>query len=141
MTDAQKSYKLLDMMLDSGVPLDGYSVTHLMGLPSNPDEITSLLKRIEPAMTAEHNPVTYRSIISAYGKAGDPSSSIWMFEEMIHSRRNQVRNAESWNVILGALANGSADDNGGRNCSLDVLNSSAARARKHLRGVSVFHVS
>jgi pentatricopeptide repeat protein len=121
-------------MLDMGVPPDGYSVTQLMTLPSNPEKITSLLKRIEPSMTAKHNPAAYRSIISAYGKAGDPSSACWVFEEMMHSRRIQGRNAEGWNVILGALANGCADANEEGNGSLDILNSSAARSRKHLRG-------
>lgn len=131
--DAQKSYELLDTMLDLGVPPDAYTVTHLMALPSNPEKITSLLKRIKPAMKAGHNPATYRSIISAYGKAGDPSSSIWVFEEMIHSCRNEKKLAESWNVILGALASACAEENAGGNCSLDILNSRAANAQNHLR--------
>lgn len=128
--DTQKVYELLDIMLGIGVPLDGFSVTSLMALPSTPENITSLLKRIEPEMMVELSPAAYRSIISAYARTGDASSACWMFEEMIQSRGNQGRNTESWNVILGALAKGCVGANGGN--ALDILNSSAARARRNL---------
>ena len=126
----QNAFELLDIMLGIGVPLDAFSVSSLMALPyATPEDITSLLVRIEPEMMVDLNPAAYRSIITAYGKAGDPSSAFWMFEEMTHICRNQGRNVESWNAILGALAKG-CDDNG-RGKTLDILNSNAAQARRN----------
>jgi len=133
--DTTKVYELLDTMLRIGVPLDGYSVSSLMALPSTPGEVTSLLKRIEPEMMVELNPAAYRSIISAYGKVGDPSSASWMFDEMIQSTRgNQGQNRENWNTLLGALAKGCVvGTNKSDERDLDILNSSAAQTRKLLQ--------
>jgi pentatricopeptide repeat protein len=132
LSNIQNAFELLDIMLGIGVPLDAFSVSSLMALPyATPEDIASLLVRIEPEMMVDLNPAAYRSIISAYGKAGDPSSAFWMFEEMTQKCRNQGRNVESWNAILGALAKG-CDDNG-RGKTLDILNSNAAQARRNLQ--------
>lgn len=139
MTINQKAYALLDAMLDIGVPLDGFTVTSLMALPSTPENVTSLLERIEPEMMVELNAAAYRSIITAYGKVGDPSSACWMFKELIQSRGNQGRNAESWNVLLGALSKGcvtGANSNGDKDKALDILNSSAARSQRNVLSLS-----
>ncbi len=126
--DVQKAFDLLEIMIDVGVPLDGFTVTSLMTLPySAPENITSLLSRIEPQMMVEFSPAAYRSIISAYGKVGDPSSACWMFGEMTQSHRNQARNVECWNAVLGALARCDVANLGK---VLDIPNSQAARARK-----------
>ena len=126
--DVQKAFDLLAMMIDIGVPLDGFTVTSLMTLPySAPENITSLLSRIEPQMMGIFSPAAYRSIISAYGKVGDPSSACWMFGEMTQSHRNQARNVESWNAVLGALARCDVAD---LNKALDIPNCQVARARK-----------
>lgn len=128
----QNAFELLDTMLGIGVPLDSFSVSSLMALPfATPEDITALLVRIEPEMMVELNPAAYRSIISAYGKAGDPSSAFWMFEEMTQKCHNQGRNVESWNAILGALAK--ECDGNDRGKILDILNSNAARARRKLQ--------
>jgi len=131
MPDIEKAYELLDIMLDIGVPLDSFSVSSLMALPSTPEKITALLIRIEPEMMVELNPAAYRSIITAYGKAGDASSACWMFEEMTQIHQNQGRNIESWNTLLGALSKGCVGDNG--DDALDILGSNAARARRNLQ--------
>ncbi|KAL7427722.1 hypothetical protein ACHAXH_000681 [Discostella pseudostelligera] len=130
MPDVQKPLDLLDIMLDIGVPLDGFTVTSLMTLPySTSGNITSLLSRIEPEMMVKFNPAAYRSIIAAYGKVGDPSSACWMFSEMNQLHRNQARNVECWNAILGALVRGS-DGTPQTDMVLDILNSDAARTRR-----------
>ncbi|KAL3760498.1 hypothetical protein ACHAWU_001833 [Discostella pseudostelligera] len=129
MPDVQEPLDLLGIMLDIGVPLDGFTVTSLMTLPySTPENITSLLSRIEPEMMVKFNPAAYRSIISAYGKVSDPSSACWMFSEMTQAHRNQGRNVECWNAILGALVRGS--DGAQTDKVLDILNSDAARSRR-----------
>jgi len=131
MPDIRQVYELLDAMLRIGVPLDACSVTSLMALPcSSPENITSLLRRIEPEMMVELNPAAYRSIISAFGKAGDPSSACWMFEEMTQSCRNQGNRLDNWNVMLGALAKGCVGTDTGKD--LHILESTAARSRKDL---------
>ena len=130
------AFELLEMMIDIGVPLDGYSVTSLMSLPfSSSQDITSLLKRIEPEMLVDLNSAAYRSIITAYGRAGDPSSALWMAEEMTQECRNSGRSVESWNVLLGALTKGCGDsiNTGMGSTPLDILNSSAARARRNIK--------
>ncbi|KAL7549580.1 hypothetical protein ACHAWF_012846 [Thalassiosira exigua] len=119
-----RAYDLLDAMIRTGVPLDTFSVTSLMSLPSTPENITALLTRVEPEMMTDLNPAAYRSIITAYGRAGDPSSACWMFEEMVRSCRNQGRTVEGWNVVLGALAKCAGDGT-----LLDVRSSGAARDR------------
>lgn len=128
--DIRHAYELLDAMLDSNVPLDAYSVTSLMALPHpSPENVMSLLERIEPEMMVDLSPAAYRSIITAYGRAGDPSSACWMFEEMIRKRwkNNGGRSSaqEGWNALLGALAS-----DAGASDALDVLHSRAARARR-----------
>lgn len=130
--NAQKAYKLLDAMLGLSLPLDAFSVTSLMALPFTAENVTSLLERIEPEMMVELNPAAYRSIITAYGRAGDPSSACWVFEEAI-SRGNQGRNVENWNVLLGALSKGcviGATKNNSKS-ALDILNSSAAQSHRN----------
>ena len=123
-----RAYDLLTIMIRM-VPLDEFSITSIMALPfASSEKITALLQRIEPEMTVHLNAAAYRSIITAFGKAGDPSSALWMAEEMIQSCRNQGRNVESWNVVLGALARCDNDE-----CTLDILNSSAALARRNVK--------
>jgi hypothetical protein len=128
----QNAFELLEIMLRIGVPLDSFSVSSLMALPyPTSEDITSLLVRIEPEMMVELNPTAYRSIVAAYGRVGDPSSAFWMFEEMTHKCRNQGRNVESWNAILGALANACKENDNGN--VLNILNSNAARERRRLQ--------
>ena len=115
-----KAYKLLEIMLDLGVPLDGFSVSSLMTFPPTSELITSLWRRIEPEISVVLSPAAYRSIINAYGAARDASSACWVFEEMGHVCGNQGRSIECWNVILAALAQGGDK-------SIDVLNSRAAQ--------------
>jgi pentatricopeptide repeat protein len=130
-TIIQNAFKLLDIMLNIGIPLDAFSVSSLMSLPySSSEDITSLLVRVEPEMMTELNPAAYRSIISAYGKTGDASSAFYMFQEMHEKCRNQSRNVESWNAILGALAKGCEGND--RDKTLDIQNSYAARARQKI---------
>jgi len=130
-TIIQNAFQLLDIMLDIGVPLDAFSVSSLMSLPySSSEDITSLLVRVEPEMMTQLNPAAYRSIISAYGKTRDPSSAFYMFQEMHEKCRNQGRNVESWNAILGALAKGCEGDDHDK--TLDIQNSNAAKARRSL---------
>lgn len=128
--DNQGVYDLLDAMVSLGVPLDACSVTSLMALPFLVSEdIMALLVRIEPEMMVELNPAAYRSTINAFGKAGDPSSACWMFEEMHASCRNQGKHLDNWNVMLGALNKGCAGADTGED--LHILKSTAARARSH----------
>lgn len=130
-TIIQNAFQLLDVMLDIGVPLDAFSVSSLMSLPySSSEDITSLLLRVEPEMMTELNPAAYRSIISAYGKINDPSSAFYIFQEMHDKCKNQGRNVESWNAVLGALAKGCEGDDHDK--MLDIQNSNAARARQSL---------
>jgi pentatricopeptide repeat protein len=130
-TIIQNAFQLLDIMLDIGVPLDAFSVSSLMSLPySSSEDITSLLVRVEPEMMTQLNPAAYRSIISAYGKTRDPSSAFYTFQEIHEKCRNQGRNVESWNAILGALAKGCEGDYHDK--TLDIQNSNAAKARRGL---------
>jgi hypothetical protein len=136
--DVHKAFDLLDIMLDVGVPLDGFTVTSLMTLPySTPENVTSVLSRIEPEMMVKFNPAAYRSIIAAYGKVGDPSSACWMFEEMTQSHRNQRRNVECWNSVLGALVRGCDVDNK----VLDIPNCHAAQARRGSVKTELQHIT
>lgn len=122
--DAQKAFGLFDIMLDIGVPLDGFTVSSLMTHSASPEKITSLLTQIE-AERVVLNPVAYRSIIGAYGNAGDASSAVLMFAEMCLVCQQRGRGVESWNVILAALARGCTGDD--LSAPLDIYASIAAK--------------
>lgn len=126
--EAQKAYKLLDIMLDAEVPLDGFSVSSIMAFPNSTEYITSLWKRLEPELCKELNPAAYRSIMSAYGNSGDSSSACWVFfEELSHVCGNKGMSIDSFNTLLGALAQGCIGER--RGIPLDVFNSNAATRR------------
>eukprot|EP00985_Skeletonema_marinoi_P003042 scaffold1267_cov117-Skeletonema_marinoi.AAC.2 len=122
--DALKAFELFDTMLDIGVALDGFTVTSLMTHPISPEKITSLLVQVETER-AMLNPAAYRSIIGAYGDAGDAASACWMFLEMGRACQKRGRGAESWNVLLGALARGCTGDK--VSTALDIYGSFAAK--------------
>jgi len=122
--DALKAFELFDIMLDIGVPLDGFTVTSLMTHPISTENITSLLAQIE-SERGILNPAAYRSVIGAYGDAGDAASACWMFLEMGRVCQKRGRGAESWNVLLGALARGCIGDKVSN--VLDISGSSAAK--------------
>jgi hypothetical protein len=86
------------------------------------------VSRIEPEMKTELSPAAYRSIISAFGRVSDPSSSFWVFfgdMPFVCDRRGM--NIDTWNVLLGAIAEGS----GNSTYLLDPLNSAAAQRSKN----------
>lgn len=123
--DALKAFELFDVMLDIGLPLDGFTVTSLMthsGIST--EKITSSLAQIESERVIL-NPAAYRSVIGAYGDAGDAASACWMFLEMGRVCQKRGRGAESWNVLLGALARGCIGDKVSN--VLDICGSSAAK--------------
>ncbi|KAL7495869.1 hypothetical protein ACHAWT_005108 [Skeletonema menzelii] len=122
---SQKAFELFDIMLDIGVPVDGFTVTSLMTHPGiSPEKITSLLLQIESERVIL-NPAAYRSIIGAYGDAGDAASACWMFVEMGHVCQKRGRGAETWNALLGALARGCIGDKA--STALDIYGSLAAK--------------
>ena len=122
--DALKAFELFDIMLDIGLPLDGFTVTSLMMHPISTEKITSLLSQIENER-GTLNPAAYRSVIGAYGDAGDAASACWVFLEMGRVCQKRGRGAESWNVLLGALARGCIGDKASN--VLDIYGSSAAK--------------
>lgn len=80
---------------------------------------------IEPELRADLSPAAYRSIISAYGNAFDPSSACWVFfGEMRQANDKRGLTVDSWNVLLGALAKGTVDD---KQMIINPMNSAAAR--------------
>eukprot|EP00956_Cyclotella_meneghiniana_P037086 scaffold134279_cov73-Cyclotella_meneghiniana.AAC.4 len=92
-----------------------------------------LSSSIEPELGADLSPAAYRSIITAYGNAFDPSSACWVFFGEMREACDQRRmNIDSWNVLLGALAKGIGDD---EQMVIDSLNSAAAQ-RNGERGAS-----
>lgn len=82
---------------------------------------------IELDLSTDLSPAAYRSIITAYGKASDASSACWVFfGEMREACDRRGMSIDSWNVLLGALA----DSAGTNNAPLDPLNSAAARRQE-----------
>ena len=80
---------------------------------------------IEPELRADLSPAAYRSIISAYGNAFDPSSACWVFfGEMRQANDKRGLTVDSWNVLLGALAKGTVDD---KQMIINPMNSAAAQ--------------
>ena len=79
---------------------------------------------IEPELKAELSPASFRSIISAYADAGDPSSACWVFfGEMRQACHKRGMNVDCWNVLLGAIAKGAREQTP---IILNPLNSTAA---------------
>lgn len=105
-SEGELAHELLDVMLLAGVPLDGFSVSSLMTLQSTSAEVTALWTRAAPETTAELSPAAYRSIVAAYGRAGDPSSACAAFREAGRRLGHRARTVECWNALLGALAKG-----------------------------------
>jgi len=136
LVEARKAYKLLDIMLEIGVPLDGFSLSSLMSFPSTTEQITALWKRIEPELNTDLNPAAYRSIITAYGRVGDASSASVVFEEMVRVCGNRGRSIECWNVLLGALAYRRDGEDGSE--VLDVENAAASQMVKLTTGDSTY---
>jgi len=123
-SDVLKAFELFDKMLEIGVSLDGFTVSSLMTHSISPQKITSLLAQIRTERVIL-NHVAYRSIISAYGNAGDAASACFMFEEMGLVCQKRGRGADSWNVLLGALARGCTGDKA--TTALDIYGSNAAK--------------
>lgn len=122
--DALKAFELFDKMLEIGASLDGFTVSSLMTHSISPEKITSLLAQIETERVIL-NPASYRSIIGAYGNAGDAASACFMFEEMGLVCQKRGRGTDSWNVLLGALARGCTGDR--LTTELDIYGSIAAK--------------
>ena len=122
--DAEKAFELFDIMIEIGVSLDGFTVSSLMTHSISPERITSLLEQIETVRVIL-NPASYRSIIGAYGNAGDAASACLMFAEMGLVCQKRGRDADSWNVLLGALAKGCTGDE--ETTALDIYGSIAAK--------------
>ena len=122
--DAQNALQLFDTMLDIGIRPDSFTVTSVMSHSLSPQKITSLLTQIETERVVL-KPAAYRSIIGAYGDAGDASSSCWLFVEMGIVCQKKGRGADSWNVLLKALAKGCIGDK--VSSPLNIFESNAAR--------------
>ena len=113
---------LFSHMRSMNIPPDSYTVTLLMGLQNDSNEITELWNNVMELTELRMEPPIYHSIITAYGKAGDAASACIVFDKMIASN-NLNRNRNSWNVLLSALSKASSKNPG---VVIDSLSSSGA---------------
>jgi len=113
---------LFSHMGSMNIPPDSYTLTLLMGLQKDSNEITELWNNVMKLTKLKMEPPIYHSIITAYGKAGDASSACMVFDKMIASN-NLNRNRNSWTVLLSALSKASAKNPG---TIIDSLSSSGA---------------
>ena len=100
------AFYLFNSMIESGVQVDSYTTSAMMTLcqhSEEPQQVTKLLRTIENNMSYDFSPAAYRSIIAAYARTKEPSSSITIWEEMCESRPNVLKNRDTWNTLLGAL--------------------------------------
>jgi len=104
--EMDEALNIFNSMIEAGVQVDSYTASAMMTLCQHSDEpqqVTSLLRTIEANMVYDFSPAAYRSIISAYARTNEPSSSIIIWEEMCKSRPNVLKNRDTWNTLLGAL--------------------------------------
>lgn len=113
---------LFDLMISRGICPDGYTVTSMIGLQETASGVTQLWKRATEEFRNKMTPVIYHSLMTAYGKIGDPSSACWTFDRMLATQGQRVTR-RSWNVFLGSLSNGSRGDDP---VALDIFASNAA---------------
>jgi hypothetical protein len=99
---------------------DEYTVTSMMGLCDTSEELTDFLFRqqqqqqVRPQVDAvvrkslSSSPAVLRAAMTAYGQVGDPSAACILFDRF--GRGPATMNARTWNVLLGALAEGAKRD-------------------------------
>ena len=97
---------LLGHMKVMGVVPDSYTITLLVSLQTNSNDITKVWNGIMQMSKIDMEAPVYHSIISAYGKAGDAASACYVFDKMIGSS-SFSKKGNSWNVILSALSKAS----------------------------------
>ena len=84
---------LFDLMISRGICPDGYTVTSMIGLQETASGITQLWKRATEEFRVKMTPVIYHSLMTAYGKIGDPSSACWTFDRML-ATQGRTRNTK-----------------------------------------------
>ena len=104
--EMDEAFDLFNSMIEAGVQVDSYTTSAMMTLcrkSDEPQKVTNLLRAFENNMSYDFSPAAYRSIISAYARTNEPSSSIIIWEEMCKSRPNVLKNRDTWNTLLGAV--------------------------------------
>jgi len=115
---------LFDFMVASDVRPDAYTLTSMLGLQRKSIPITNLWIKSTTELGIPLTPPVYHCLITAYGRANDPSSACYMFDHMVRNNRLS-RTLNSWNVILSAL---SKIDRRGATNQINCLKSIAFKA-------------
>jgi len=121
-SEAWKLYDTMFQYQDDMRPTD-YTISIMSGMCKNSEELSQLLRRAKLELGMKFGSAVVRSVITTYGRLGDPSSACWMFTRF--SEDDDLQTERLWNVLLGALADKSLV---GSNETLDPLSSSASQA-------------
>lgn len=99
---------LFEQMGLMSVAPDAFTLTLLMSLQKNSNDITHLWNEVMSRKKINAAYPVYHSIITAYGKVGDSASACHVFDKMIASSSLHPR-LKSWNVLLSALSKASKE--------------------------------
>jgi pentatricopeptide repeat protein len=97
-------------MIREGVRPDEFTLTILMGLVKDNQEVTRLLRTAVIDRGVDMTAVVFRSSLSAFGETNDASSACWLFEVF----REQFNDVKTWNALIGALVACAAIDGAAR---------------------------
>ena len=106
---AERAMDLYHLMQDSGIPLDAYTITSILGVTQTSEEVISIWEHIQSDNNIQFTSVIYNAIITAFGNVHDPSSACYIFDMMLNDKKvGNTRN--SWNVLLISLSKSSSID-------------------------------
>lgn len=102
-----RALSLFDMMIETKVKPDAYTLTSLLSLQSTSSQITELWKDFVLEYKVQMTLPICHALITAYGKVNDPSSACYIFDMMIYfnnKERPLRRTLNSWNTIQAVFA-------------------------------------
>jgi hypothetical protein len=137
-------FRLMLNQTSQQVRPDAFTFTSMMGLCTTPAELSDLLNMAVNQYGIDCSSAVLRAAITAFGELGDASSACWLFAQFAspvrlaptaafsYSHRDHCQPAtlREWNVLLGALAHAS-----GQNESLR-LNVVGAQVAMTMRNVA-----
>lgn len=108
-TPKEHAMNLLETMQQLNLIPDVFTITMLMDLQTSVDEVTLLWERSIRDFNLTMSSPVYHSIMTAYGRNGDPGSACAVFDAMIKTR-SLSHSLNSWNVLFSVLSKASARD-------------------------------
>eukprot|EP00547_Thalassionema_nitzschioides_P005307 CAMPEP_0194218864 /NCGR_PEP_ID=MMETSP0156-20130528/24681_1 /TAXON_ID=33649 /ORGANISM="Thalassionema nitzschioides, Strain L26-B" /LENGTH=794 /DNA_ID=CAMNT_0038948349 /DNA_START=65 /DNA_END=2446 /DNA_ORIENTATION=+ len=104
----QKTAKLYRIMIGGGVQPDSYTVTILLGLSRNINDIIELIgttstRKLKERTILNMSPAVLRATMTACGAVNAPSSACWLLGAIVKGENQQE--VRTYNTLINALAN------------------------------------